>query len=178
MEEREEFTTEDEDLLDFEKKNPGVYIMDYQVEGLDKNCGPVTEKMKVEIDGKAQSSGGLFYLAPVILSGVEENPFKLESREYPVDFAHGKNDIYVLNLKVPQGFVTQQLPEPIRLVNTDKSASFTYSVTQDGNIIRILYSLGINKPVFLPGEYSELRALYDIVVNKGSEPIILKRAEP
>lgn len=174
----EKYTTEDEYLEDFEQSHPGIFVMDYSIKNIESNLGKILEAFQVEIDGIANVSGGMIYLDPQVIDRIEENPFKLESREYPVDFAYGRSSMYILTLNIPEGYVAEQLPKPIRLVNTDKSALFTYSVTQNGNVIQLMSKMTIKKPVFLQNEYEELRDFYSIIVNKEAEPIILKRANP
>ncbi len=175
---REDYTTQDEYLQEFEQDNPGIFVMDYQVEDLDKNLGSIREVFDVEIDGNTNVGGGLIHIDPVMIDRLEENPFKLESRSCPVDFAYGRNKMYVLIMNIPEGYVVEQLPTPIKLVTSDKSGVFQMNVTQIGSSLQLMYIMTINKPVFPQDEYDELRGFYSIIVNKEAEPIILKRANP
>lgn len=175
---REEFNTEEEYLEEFEQDHPGIFVMDYTVENLDKDRGSISETFEVEIDGSANVGGGMIHIDPVMIDRLEENPFKLEQRECPVDFAYGRNSMYVLSLNIPDGYVAEQLPAPIKLVNTDKSATFQCNVNQTGASLQLMYRMSINKPVFYQKEYEELRRFYSIIVNKESEPIILKKVSP
>ena len=172
------YTTQDEYLEEFEQDHPGIYVMDYKVEGLEQEFSSITETFSVEIDGNANVSGGMIYLDPIIMGGVDENPFKLEERLYPVDFGYGRSKMFNLNLTIPEGYVAEQLPAPIRLVTTDKSGVFMYNVAQNGNVIQVMYQMSTTKPLYLESEYAELRYFFDIIVNKESEPIVLRRAEP
>lgn len=175
---REDFNTEDEYLEEFEQDHPGIFVMDYQVQNLDKDRGSIAETFEVEIDGNTNVGGGLIHIDPVMIDRLEENPFKLETRECPVDFAYGRNSMYVLTLIIPDGFVAEQLPAPIKLVTADKSGIFQCNVVQSGNSLQLMYKMTIKKPVFMQAEYEELRGFYNLIVNKESEPIILKRANP
>ena len=177
-ENQEDYTTQDEYLQDFEQDNPGIFVMDYEVENLDKNQGIVSEIFEVEIDGNTNVGAGLIHIDPVMMDRLEENPFKLETRKCPVDFAYGRNRMYNLTLNIPDGFVVEQLPVPINLMTSDKSGVFQFNVTQIGNTIQLMYNIVIKKPVFLQAEYEELRSFYNLIVNKEAEPIILKRANP
>jgi hypothetical protein len=175
---QEGYTTQDEYLQDFEQDNPGIFVMDYQVENLDKNQGSIREIIGVEIDGNTNVGGGLIHIDPVMIDRLEENPFKLESRSCPIDFAYGRNNLYILTLNIPEGYVAEQLPAPIRLVTSDNSGVFQMNVTQLGSSLQLMYMMTIKKPVFLQSEYDELRGFYKLIVNKEAEPIILKRANP
>lgn len=174
----EQYTTQDEYLEVFEQDNPGIFVMDYTVENTENDLGTIKETFAVEVDGVANVSGGMIYLDPLLVNRLDENPFKLESRLYPVDFAYGRDIIYLLTMIIPDGYVAEQLPVPIRLVTSDRSAIYVYTVTFSGNTIQLMSRLNIKKPVYLQNEYDELRNFYSIIVNKGSEPIILKRVNP
>ena len=172
---QENYTTQDEFLEDFEKENPGIFVMDYSVDNLDKEQGQILEKYQVEIDGNANLTGGMIYLDPVMIDRMEESPFKLESRVYPVDFGYARSKMYILNLNIPEGMEVHQLPTPIKLVTADKSVSYQYRVSLSGNTIQVMIKMNTSKPMYLQAEYEELRSFFNFIVNKESEPIILKR---
>lgn len=172
--EKEKYTTEDEYLEMMEKEYHGILIEDYKIENLEKFVGPVKEEFSIEFVENASTSGELIHLDPVFIGRIEENPFKLETRKYPVDFACGKSKMYIMTLNLPEGYEAEQLPKPIKLVNTDKSATFQYSAVQSGNTIQVMYRLILNKPRFMQDEYEELRSFYTHVFNKQHESIILR----
>jgi hypothetical protein len=174
---REEYKTEIEYLENLEKQYD-VYIEDYQIKGAEVDLGPVTEGYRVEIDGSSNISGDLIQVDPVVIGGVGENPFKRDSRRYPVDFTFGKSKMYMMNLNIPEGYTIEQIPEPVSLVNSDRSAQFRYSVSQNGNLIQVMYQLNIKKTIFLPEEYEELKSFFQMVVLKEKEAVILKKARP
>lgn len=174
---REEYNTEPE-YIEYLEKQHDIYINDYQSNSDDDDLGPVTEGYRIEIDGNANVTGDMIQLEPVIIGGIGENPFRLDSRRLPVDFAYGKNKMYILNLNLPEGYTTEQIPAPLNLVNTDKSAQFHYSVNQSGNMIQVMYQLTINKAIFLPSEYEELKSFFQMVVLKEKEAVIIKKARP
>ncbi|MCP4312354.1 MAG: hypothetical protein GY790_13910 [Bacteroidetes bacterium] len=175
---QENYTTQDEYLEDFEQDNSGFFVMEYSVKNLDEEQGIITETFQVEIDGNANVTGGMIYLNPVMIDHMEESPFKLEEREYPVDFGYARNKMYIMSMNIPEGMVVHQLPAPMKLVTVDKSGSYLYNITQSGSTIQIMIKMTTNKPQYLQSEYEELRAFFSIIVNKESEPIILKRANP
>ena len=72
-ENQEDYTTQDEYLQDFEQDNPGIFVMDYEVENLDKNQGIVSEIFEVEIDGNTNVGAGLIHIDPVMMDRLEEN---------------------------------------------------------------------------------------------------------
>ena len=176
--EQENYTTKDEFLEDFEQDNPGIFVMEYSVDNLDKDQGSILEKFQIEIDGNANVTDGMIYLDPVMIDRMKESPFKLESRVYPVDFGYARSKMYILNLNIPEGMEVHQLPAPIKLVTTDKSGTYHYHVSNTGSTVQVMIKMTTSKPMYLQAEYEELRSFFNFIVNKESEPIILKRANP
>ena len=106
---------------------------------------------------------------------MKENPFKSETRKYPVDYGYNKESVIVTKLLIPDNFALKELPKPVEIKLPDNSAGFRYESKISGNEITITSSLNINKPVFIFNEYSNLRGLYNQMIKKHSEPVILKK---
>lgn len=176
--EQEDFITEEEYLEKFEQENPELMVMDYSVENLDQDFGDIKETFQVEMDVYMDQAGGTISLDPVVLQKMDQNPLKIEERLYPVDFGHGKNKMYVMSLSLPEGYVVEKLPESVRLVTPDKSASYQYRAVHSGNKIQVMYQFSIKKAVYRPDEYQELKSFYNVVVSKETEPIIIKKVQP
>jgi uncharacterized protein YjhX (UPF0386 family) len=62
-----------------------------------------------------ENLGDLIYINPFLIDKLEENPFKLEERQFPVDFASNQTSNYVFMLKVPEGYMVESLPQNIAL---------------------------------------------------------------
>ena len=67
------------------------------------------------------------------------------------------------------------MPKPILLKLQDNSISVTYSLQKVDNKIKVIYRRSINKILFLPDEYKNLKEMYDQIVKEHSEQIILKK---
>jgi hypothetical protein len=120
-------------------------------------------------------AGGAIYLNPYVTSQLKENPFKLEKREYPVDFGSPEEQTYMSRIAIPEGYVVDELPKPKVLMLPGNAAKFSYSVTQTGNILNVVSMLQINKSLFVQDEYLHLREFYNQVVAKQAEQIVLKK---
>jgi len=134
-----------------------------------------TESHEVVVNDYVTVVGDMLYLNPFILFREDANPFKLEKREYPVDFGALVEKVYLGKYAIPEGFQVDELPKSRVLVMPDKSAIYVYNVTQIGNTINILSNLQINKTVFAQQEYPNLREFYSQMVAKQAEQIVLKK---
>jgi len=135
----------------------------------------VTEIHEVVVDGHGTVAGDMIYINPFVTSQTEENPFKAEKRDFPLDFVTPTEHLYMCNLVIPPGYVVDELPESKLMMLPEKAGKFFYQVTQQGNKLVIASSIMINQRVFTQDQYPNLRELYSRVVAKQSEQIVLKK---
>jgi hypothetical protein len=171
------YNSKEEYIDNFEKENGGCVVTDFNVEKIDSIYLPVIEKYEVEMSNKASLIGNILYIEPVIFERISENPFRRESREYPVDFTCPHAVIYAAKFAFPEEYTIEQIPEACRMYITDKSASFSYQVVLMGKCIQVIFQYSVNKAMFLPQEYPDLKEFYNQMVIKLAEPIILKAKE-
>jgi hypothetical protein len=120
-------------------------------------------------------AGDVMYLNPMLSEQVKENVFKLENREYPVDFGKPFETRYVARFTLPENIVVDEIPKPRLLTLPNGAAKYTYNVTQVGNVLNVVSLLQVNKSLFDQTEYPDLRELYNLVVSKQAEQIVLKK---
>ncbi|AKQ46972.1 hypothetical protein TH63_17130 [Rufibacter radiotolerans] len=117
----------------------------------------------------------IIYLNPMLLKAQQENPFKLATRKYPVDFAQPTEEVYVCSFTIPDGYAVEEMPKSISLVLPENGGKFTYVLQNQGNKIQIMSKMSINKSVFYAEEYSFLKEFYTQMVAKHAEQIVLKK---
>ncbi|HLZ17778.1 MAG TPA: hypothetical protein VKQ08_12090, partial [Cyclobacteriaceae bacterium] len=117
----------------------------------------------------------IIYINPFVSSRIEENPFKSEAREYPVDYGNKVERTYLCKLTVPDGFSVDELPKSRVLALPENAARYAYNITQLNNVISITSSFQVNKTLFVQTEYGGLREFYNQVVAKQAEQIVLKK---
>ncbi|MBS2210793.1 hypothetical protein KEM09_05250 [Carboxylicivirga mesophila] len=165
----------DEDyLVALESKHNGLIIKDFSIDNAEEISQPVRDKYEVELKNKVERINDMVMLNPFLLEKVNENPFKLEKREYPVDFAYCRTKYLVSNITIPDGYTISELPQAIRIVTPDKSVSVMIQHQQKFNKLMTVYKFNINKTMFLPDEYAQLKLIYEQIIKKHAEPVILK----
>lgn len=136
---------------------------------------PVKEQYKFSVANYATVSDDFIYLNPHVFLREEQNPFKLNERLYPVDFEMLKENVVVTKIKIPEGFTVEELPESAAFILPGNAVKFFCSVSLSGNQIMVMTKVQINKTLFQPFEYLELKEIYDKIVEKQSEVIVLKK---
>ena len=153
----------------------GLTINNSQITGMDSLYTNVETILDVEISGKLENAGDLYFFEPMFLDGWKKNPFIIENREYPVEFEYPMTDMQSISILIPESYMVEELPKPTIVKLEDGSAKFMYSVNQLGNKLQITSVFSINKVFFLPDEYPFLKQIFDLVVDKHKEQIVLKK---
>jgi len=117
----------------------------------------------------------ILYINPLIHLRIDENPFRLEERVYPVDFGKATERTLICKINIPENFIADELPKPKIILLPNNGGKFTYNVQAMGNIINVVSILTINQSLFSQMEYKSLREFYDLVVAKHAEQIVLKK---
>jgi Domain of Unknown Function with PDB structure (DUF3857) len=170
----------------YNKKGEATYVKDFlankqwQVEkslfqdlkDLGKSAKEIHE---VNINEHSSLAGDVIYINPFVASQIQENPFKLEKREYPVDFGSLSDKTYLCKITLPETMVVDELPKSKVIALPANAGKYIYNSTQLGNVISITSSFQINKSLFNQDEYPNLKEFYNQVVAKQAEQIVVKK---
>ena len=154
----------------------GWEIEAINLENIEDIGSPVKQELTVMLEGNAEGLGDIIYLSPIITNALGENPFKLEKRLYPVDYAYPHITRLAFTFNLPEGFKLEDKPGDITFVLPDKGGSYSYSSQYNGNTLTVKSIFKITKPVFLPEEYSALRSFYDKAIAKQAEQFVFKKS--
>jgi len=142
------------------------------IEEIDK---PLKFSYNISTSDNIIFAGDMIYLLPLLNEKISENPFKLEDRQYPVDYAYPISKKIIMQYIIPEGYVIDEIPKSTRFSLPEKSAQFQYSISVVGNKIQVISNFKINKTVFQYDSYKALRHFYNLVIAKQKEQIIFKK---
>lgn len=169
------FNSEEEYITDLESENPGIKINESTFENIDSIYKPIKyEFSNLKIDSY-DNLGNLIYFNPVIFDKTEENPFKLEERNFPIDYNYNYNQKYIFNYTLPDGYIVEEMPSNEQIMLPENAATYRYIIKQTGNMIQLTIQFDINKRQFLPNEYSILKEMYNRIIAKENEQVVLKK---
>lgn len=146
-----------------------------EITSIEKIDESVVESYEMDIADHINAAGNMIYIDPFITGKTTENPFKLEKREYPVDFGSPFDRIYIVSFTLPEGYQIEEAPEPKVMSLPANAGRYLYNVARNGNTITITSVLNINKAIFVQNEYEALREFYNLVVAKQAEQLVLKK---
>lgn len=153
----------------------GLIVNDVEIEGATELNKPIKAVCEIELEEYVDEVGDMLYFNPMLLDQKTSNPFKSETRSYPVEFANKSDEYYFLKFLIPEGYTVETLPEKLAISLPEQSANYLYDVSVTGNMLTLRSSLKINKTLFSGSEYPALRNFYDLIVKKQAEQVVLKR---
>jgi hypothetical protein len=167
---------EEKYLEEFEEYNPNIEIDEYKISYLDEIEHPLKEVFKVNILMDDESGAQKIRINPFFFDRLQENPFKLKERNYPVNFGHSKKLNFVLSLKIPESYTVTQLPKKVFISLPNKGGSFVLKTMNTNNVITLFCRFQMNKISFSSLEYAALKEFYNqIVIAENSDIVIEKK---
>jgi hypothetical protein len=158
-----------------EKRYQGLEIKDYEIDNNQNFNQPIIENYNFTTTNAVEIIGDKIYVSPLLFFATTENPFKQDTREYPIDFIFPNSEKLNVTLTLPEGYVVETLPESRELNLPNKLGGFKYLISEERNKVQLVYTREINQAVFDPGYYGAFKELYKELVNKQAERIVLKK---
>ncbi|WP_297331998.1 DUF3857 and transglutaminase domain-containing protein [Flavobacterium sp.] len=152
-----------------------VDISDYNTVKADDNTKPLTQSYNFSTSNAVEIIGGKMYISPMLFFAQTENPFKSESRNYPIDFIYPSQERYTISLTLPDGYTVETLPEPVQMEMPAKIGSFRFSAASTNNQLQIVVTKEMNTATVAPEYYIGLKAFFADMVKKQNEKIVLKK---
>lgn len=170
-EEEENDKNDDEEGLDDYKTGEIENLEVINIDEVDKVL-----KMKYDFSTEADINviGDKIFMSPVLLKHVDENPFKLESRLFPVELPAPTADTYIFKIKVPEGYEVEELPKSQNMVLPNAGGKFMFIAGVQEDTIQIMIRLSLTKTQYIPDNYAALKELFNQVVTKQQEQIVLR----
>jgi len=165
----------EEYIKEYMKESVYDGIEAHSFENYDDKYKPLKEKFNFSISEDITFADDMIYLTPLLNEKREDNPFKLEERKYPVDYAYKVSKSVIMQYKIPEGYEIIETPKSVKWVISGKTASYQYNVSNAGNTVQVISIFKINKPVFQFDTYKDLKNFYDLVIKKQNEKIVFKK---
>ena len=157
-----------------EKNQAGLIVNDITIDDIDDIYKPVTVTIEGTIEGMVTQIDNEIYINPLLFEQVKDNPFKAEERVYPISYSRLEETKVNVKINLPENITIGILPKPITTKVKGNSYAFSYAVTSTEKMVEANYTFNINSLTIPQPQYKEVRALYNNLVNKHAEPIILK----
>ncbi|GAA4043609.1 DUF3857 domain-containing protein [Flavobacterium chungnamense] len=167
--------SKDSYLENLEKRHEGLEIADFELTNDKIINEPIIEKYSIKSNNLTEQIGDKIYFEPLLHFTQSENPFKQETRQYPIDFAFPFKDKYMVNITIPQGYQVESIPKSASFAMANNYGSFNMSISNTDTQIQVVVNFIINASIIPSEDYDTLKEFFKIVIDKQKEKIILKK---
>jgi hypothetical protein len=175
---RNQISSENQDayLEKFENEHSKIEIEEYSLTNEKELHLPVTEVFTFKGSNLCEVIQDKMYITPMLFYTYKENPFKQETREYPIDYSFPFIDKYTINVQIPEGYTVETIPTSINLSMLDELGTFKFLTNVSGKTIQISAQHQVNASIIGADYYPMLKEYYQKMIEKMNEKIVLKKA--
>ncbi|MGC1631609.1 MAG: transglutaminase domain-containing protein [Gelidibacter sp.] len=166
---------EEEKLMDLEKDKGEIEVSNYQITDMHVVDKPIMYVYDYNLKSGIEQIGDKVFVTPLLFLAPKENPFKQDDRVYPIDFVYGFNERYQVNVIIPEGYIVESLPENSVLQFQGNSGEFKYIAEQNGKMLQFMITFDLSQSFILPTEYADFKQFYQLMTEKQTEKIVLKK---
>ncbi|MBO9582544.1 MAG: DUF3857 domain-containing protein [Flavobacterium sp.] len=166
---------EEEYLEKLENNYGKIEVSEYSRTNEKELLSPTIETYSFTGNDLCEMIGGKIYVSPMLFFTQNKNPFKQESREYPVDFGYPFMDKYNITIKIPEGFAVETLPAAVAYSMENNLGSFKFNIAANDNVLQLMIINQINEAIVNTEQYEMLKEYYKGMIAKETEKIVLKR---
>jgi hypothetical protein len=147
-------------------------ITDLEVDSLSSLDEPVHIRYNINLNNFTED---IVYFNPMMAEGTKDNFFKSAQRYYPVEMPYTFDEVYILNMEIPKGYVIDEMPKSARVNLNGSDGMFEYLLSESNGRIMLRSRIKVNRAYFHPSDYEALRGFFDHVVKKHAEVIVFKK---
>ncbi len=130
---------------------------------------------KMHVTKQCDAAGDMIYLNPWVLNVMNENPLTEEQRTLPVEFPYIYTENLTTVVNLPEGYVVEELPQPVVIKSDDGTLSCVIASNVDGSALSSRCQIQIGKVFFAPSEYTFVKNFLDEVVKRLQDVIVIKK---
>ena len=166
---------DDERIEVFKSLNPDLIIDSISFEGINDAYQSVRAKFEFETEDQVSEIGDQLFFSPVVLKEVKDNPFTATDRILPVEFTVPIQRRYFFNVSIPEGYEVESLPEAVNFALPNGGGNYKFICQNTESSVQVMVRFSVNKLMFLPSEYPAFRELFNLIIAKQEEKVVLKK---
>lgn len=160
---------------ELQKKNKEIQVSKYEITRRDSVTFSGREVVEANLLEQVIDGGDEILLSPFIFFDYSENPFKAESRKYPVDLTYPREIRSTILVQHPKNLTATDLPAPMKYEALGGAASFVFLASATEGNLQFKATLKLSNQIYTETEYVELRQFFSEVVKVITTPIRLAK---
>ncbi len=167
--------TEEAFLDDLEVENGDIEISEFTVKNAKDTNKPVISSYDYTKEDGMDIISDKIYFSPMFFFRSTENPFKLEKREFPIDFGYPSGEEYTFSIMLPENYEVETVPGPLAIALPDGMGAFRYTIMSTPNMVQLKVVSEINNAIIPALYYDSLKEYYKKVIEKMNEKVVLSK---
>jgi hypothetical protein len=153
----------------------GIVIDSIKIKGQADHKASLKQAVYCTIENAATVANDLIYIKPTLKTEFDQNPFRLNERNYPVEFPYPFRDEFILDLTLPTNYEIEEMPQSATATLSKKGGKFDYTATKTENGMRLNIKIEVNQLFFEAKDYSMVKAFFNQIAVKQAEQIVLRK---
>ncbi|WP_374948139.1 DUF3857 domain-containing protein [Mucilaginibacter sp.] len=158
------FNTVDEYVENLDERLGKIRILKSSIVNLDTLDMPLREEYEVEIDAFDNINHARLAINPFLFDRITNNPFKLEERNYPVDWGMPSKYWYEVTLHLPEGYSVDSSPQTQAIALPNQGGKFLMMFESADGVYKFSNLRQFSKSIYAPEEYPYLKEFYNKMV--------------
>ncbi|APU98991.1 hypothetical protein BV902_23915 [Sphingobacterium sp. B29] len=179
MRERLQGSNSEEEFYEkIDEENNRIKINSFKVSNRESLDKPLTEEFEIEIKNFATLQNEQLLFNPYIDTKMSKNPFNLTERNYPIDFGSLVQEECYIEIKLPKGYAypTEGKLKNISMALPERAARYIFKINNTTPDVLIIESATqLNKPLFMPEEYFDLKEFFSRIIQAEKLDVVLKK---
>jgi len=121
----------------------------------------------------AEKIEDLIYIKPFNIPFYKENPFKLQSRTYPVDFGYKPKFIYSSEIEIPEGYDFIEIPKDLNYKLPNNLGKTSLSFKKNEKKITVTHFIQFNSTYYPVEYYDYLKEFINLIIKMENDNFIL-----
>lgn len=167
--------SKDSYLEKMESKYEGIDISNHEVTNDKELYQPISETYDFEMANVADKIGNTIVFSPMFFLATSTNPFKSETREYPIDFVYPIKSRQTFTVTIPEGYAIESIPSPLNIAMPENLGSYRYTIQKTDTTVQLVVQYEINKAYISQEYYDSVKDFFKQIVDKEAEKVVLKK---
>jgi len=131
--------------------------------------------LNLSVKNYASVSSGRLFIKPNLLNQKKYIPKRLKNRKSDIDLRYAYTDIDTLIYKIPENLIPEYIPQTVEYKT--KFGYFKAETKFEDHKLYYLRKIVMNKGIFPPNEYDNLRKFFKQIVNSDKQTCVFKITE-
>ena len=166
---------EADQITAIEKNKGNVVVENVELKNQENVYKNIIRSYDFTLNDAVEEIAGKLYLNPLLFLAQEENIFKQETRNYPIDFSYPQIEKTIVSISIPDGYKVESLPAAKDHLIRDNIGGFSFQIAEKANTIQVIMTKSINYSLIPKDYYLDVKNYLSEVIKKETEKVVLSK---